>query len=232
MITVNRIDFPIYGTIIIISLFCGALLNYIYLKKNNIEKRKIMLFVFLLFIYSLIGGILFNSIVNFNLETFSIGLSSYGGAIGICICSIVFEKMDNSNGLYIKSAILSLPLIYAISKLACFFSGCCYGIPYDGIFSVIYTEGLNISLLPVQLIETIVFLGVFSICYLNKKNENIVPITILLSAVSKFLLDYFRYSHLNEIISTNQVISIVFILISIFLFFKNKIINTKEPKII
>ena len=234
MIIINKMKIPIYGIIIIISILIGLLFNYIFLKKNGIKERKTLLYLFLLFVYSFIGGLLFNSIANFDFENYSIGLSSYGGAIGICICSIIFEKIDNSNGKYIKSAILSLPLIYAISKLACFFSGCCYGIPYNGVFSVVYTDGLNISLLPIQLIETIVFMIVFIICYLNNNNKNIIPITMLLSAISKFILDFFRYIHLNEVLSINQVISIIFIIIGISIYFKekNKNTNTKEPKVI
>ncbi len=222
MIIINKINFPIYGTIIIVSIIMGLLFNYLFLKKNNIKEKNILLYLFLLFIYSFLGGILFNSIINFSFENYTIGLSSYGGAIGICICSIIFEKIDNSNGIYIKSAILSLPLIYAIAKLACFFSGCCFGVPYKGLFSVVYTEGLNIPLFPVQLIETIAFLCLFFICYYNNKNENIISITILLSAIFKFILDYFRYSNINVFLSINQIVSIFFIMISIYLFFKKR----------
>ena len=229
---INKINFPIYGIIILISLIIGIIFNYIFLKNNKVQNQKNILFLALLFIYAFFGGIIFNSIINFNLETINIGLSSYGGAIGILICSIIFEKMNNSNGIYIKSAVLSLPLIYSISKLACFFSGCCYGIPYNGLFSVVYTEGLNITLLPIQMIESIAFIIIFIMCYLNNKNKNIISTTILLSAISKFVLDFFRYSHLNEVISVNQIVSIIFIIISIVFIFSKKKINTNELKVI
>ena len=223
MITINKKNFPIYGIIIMISLIIGLLFNYYFLKKNNIDKKKTQLFLFLMFVYSFIGGILFDAIVNYDPNELKIGLSSYGGAIGVCICAIVFEKMDNSNRLYVKSAILSLPLIYSISKLACFFAGCCYGRPYSGLFSVVYTSGLNIPLVPVQLIETIVFWGLFGICYYNNQNDNIVPITIFLCAISKFTLDFLRYRDNNIFLSPNQIVSIVFIIISLIIILKKKI---------
>ena len=234
MIVINKINFPIYGIVILLSILIGLVFNYLFIKKNNIKEKNALLYLFLLFVYSFIGGLLLNSIVNFDVKNYSIGLSSYGGAIGVLICAVIFEKMNDSNGKYIKSAILSLPLMYSISKLACFFSGCCYGIPYNGVFSVVYTDGLNISLLPIQLIETIVFMIVFIICYLNNNNKNIIPITMLLSAISKFILDFFRYSHLNEVLSINQVISIIFVIIGISIYFKekNKNTNTKELKVI
>ena len=220
MIVINKINFPIYGTIIIASLLIGLVFIYFFLKKNNIKRNNNLLYLFLIFIYSFFGGLLFNSIINSGENI--IGLSSYGGAIGVCVCSIIFEKMDNSNGTYIKSAILSLPLIYAISKLACFFSGCCFGIPYNGLFSVIYSDGLNIPLLPIQLIETMSFLVLFLICYYNNKNENIISITIFLSAALKFVLDYFRYSNISVFLSINQIVSIFFMIISLYILFKRK----------
>lgn len=212
---INKFDFPIYGFFIILSLTIGMIFNYIYLRKNNINKEKIILFILLLITYSIFGGILLNSLLNRNIS--QIGLSSYGGAIEIIVATIIFEKMTCSKGIYIKSAILSLPLIYSISKLACFFAGCCFGIPYNGIFSVTYSEGLNIPLFPVQLAETITFLGVFVFCILNRKRKNIIEITMILSAIAKFLLDFLRYSHTRQIISINQVISLGFVVIGVFL---------------
>ena len=151
-----------------------------------------------------------------------IGLSSYGGAIGLLISSVIFEKMCPSNKTFIKGAIISLPLIYSISKLACFFAGCCFGLPYDGMFSVTYSSGLNIPLIPVQLIETIIFMIIFVICVLLQNNRKIAGITIVLSAMAKFLLDFLRYNHLEEKISLNQIISIVFIIIGIYLIIKRR----------
>ena len=54
--------------------------------------------------------------------------------------------MCPSNKTFIKGAIISLPLIYSISKLACFFAGCCFGLPYDGLFSVTYTSRGNVNI--------------------------------------------------------------------------------------
>ena len=217
---INKINFPIYGILIILSLTIGMIFNYIYLRKNKIQKEKIILFTFMLIVYGIFGGIFLNAIVNKEIN--QIGLSSYGGAIGILIATLIFEKMSNSKGIFIKSAILNLPLIYSISKLSCFFAGCCYGIPYNGIFSVTYTEGLNIPLFPVQLAETIVFFMVFIFSVLNIKNQNIIEITIILSAISKFLLDFLRYSHLENGLSVNQWISIGFVVIGIVILIKKK----------
>ena len=90
------------------------------------------------------------------------------------------------------------------------------------MFSVTYSSGLNIPLIPVQLIETIIFMIIFVICVLLQNNRKIAGITIVLSAMAKFLLDFLRYNHLEEKISLHQIISIVFIIIGIYLIIKRR----------
>lgn len=54
------------------------------------------------------------------------------------------------------------------------------------------------------------------ICNKLKNEENIIPITILISAFFKFSLDFLRYNHLEKLITINQIISIIIVLISLF----------------
>lgn len=222
---INKINFPIYGIMILVALIIGMCFNIIFLKKQNIKNQHIALFVFMASVYSMFGGVILNSITTGSFDFTKFGLSSYGGAFGILVSAIMFEKMTNSNKEFIKSAVLSLPLIYSISKLACFFAGCCYGIPYSGIFSVIYPYKLNFSVFPIQLAETISFFIVFVVCLLFRKNKYNVGITIVLSAFTKFLLDFLRYDHLSKFITINQIISIGFIAVTIILYTVKNNIN-------
>ena len=226
---IDKMEFPIYGVMILISLLIGILFNCIFLKRNKIEKQHILLYSIMLLLFALVGGEMINLLtVDIKEYSFKIfGLSSYGGAIGVILASIIFEKINPKDKIFIKSAVLSLPLIYSISKLACFFSGCCYGLPYTSKFSVTYISGLNIPLIPIQLIETIIFMIIFVICILLRNNKNVVSITILLSAFAKFFLDFFRYNHLEEIITKNQIISIIFVIIGIIMIIKKNVIKTK-----
>ena len=230
---IDKINFPIYGVIILVSFVIGCVFNYIFLKKNKVERKDIALFTIMLFVLALSGGEMLSFLTSDvkSEEVRIYGLSSYGGAIGVILSGIIFEKIKPYNKIIIKSSIISLPLIYSISKLACFFAGCCYGLPYDGVGCVIYPLGLNVPLIPVQLLETVTFMIIFIICILLMNNKNIISITVILSAISKFLLDYLRYDHLEKTITTNQIISIVFVFIGIIMIvnkFRKKKINTKE----
>ena len=227
MITISKINFPIYVTIIFVSIFLGMLYVALSLKKEIKLGNNIYLYFLLNILLILFLGKTFTMITSKSLNFLTIGFSSYGGAIATMLCSFFFEKLWDLKGYLIKYSAISLPLIYGLSKIACFIAGCCYGIPYDGPFSVTYPDNLNIPLFPAQLLEAITFILIFIICNKFKNKKNIVLITICSCAISKFLLDFLRYEHINRIITFNQIFSIIIILISIIILIKRKIDSRK-----
>ena len=213
---INRTKLPLYGLIIVLSVFIGLYYIFKNLKKEGYYNKKISLYILLFITCSFIFGkiyTIFTSTEQINIIT--AGLSAYGGLIGAIIAAIIFEYIIPTNKTIIKYSILSLPLIYGFTKIACFISGCCYGIPYNGPFYVIYPDGLNIPLFPVQIAETIASISVFLVCNKMKNNKYITYITLIMISIVKFLLDYLRYEHINIILSKNQIFSIVLILITI-----------------
>lgn len=215
---IKESKFNFYGFFIVLSLVLSILYVYFFLMKQKVEKRLILLSGILVIPFVLLGGkylTILTSKGNINLIT--AGLSSYGGVIGLIISTLIFEKITNEKK--IKTAyILSLPLMYSVSKLGCFFAGCCYGIKYNGILNIKYENLYSYTVFPVQLLETISFLIIFiilNIIYKKTKTKNIIWYTILFSALIKFALDYLRISHTGILLSTNQIISIVFVMISI-----------------
>lgn len=227
---------PIYGIIILISITIGII--YIFLQNKKIENDKYlnMALVLYMLLGSVFGAKYFSylsnpSRYNHEFNFFRIGLSSYGAVIGMIILLIVYSmqyKKKLKDLLYF--IIPSIPLMYSIGKIGCFLAGCCYGIKYNGLFSVTYHYSHNningISLFPVQIVETIVFFIIFLIiCYLQRKNYNklkVISISFILCGIFKFLLDYLRASHINAFISLNQYVSIIFVIIGLILFFKKE----------
>ncbi len=213
---IGEFKISLYGKFIVLALIFNMIFNYWYLRKEKISKQLIWLSILMVSIFCIVGAKIMTLLTTnvTSLTLFNAGLSSYGGAIGIIAGSFIFSKLSNEVKV-IKSNILSLPLMYSIAKLGCFFSGCCYGIPYNGLFSVTYLNGLNIPLFPIQLVETITFLVVFILGI--KKYRNNIEVLIILCAIFKFVLDYFRYSHLKQILSINQIISLLIIFICLIL---------------
>ena len=211
---IHKINFPIYGILILISIIASMLYIYHMIKKDNKYNKNMYLFFFMYISFSLVIGIVFTMITS---DGSIIGLSSYGGLIGAILSAFIFEKIISFDNKLIKYVIISLPLVYAVGKLGCFIAGCCHGIPYDGILSVTYVDDMNIPVFPVQLLESIVFFIIFIICNKIRNNSKVIYITIIIAALAKFALDFLRYEHVSKIITLNQIVSIILIISSIVL---------------
>jgi len=206
------------------KIFDGNLLSTSNSKEIN---RKHLFYSMLLhFVLSIYCGFMFTAVANVasgRSALSSVGLSGMGGMIGtilsiVIMCFLFKEQKEH----YIKCYVMSLPLIYGVSKLGCFFAGCCYGMPYDGPLAVKYLSGgvmtPDHAVFPVQLVECISFLILSVVFYLfslriNRKEVsasnykyahpsnseesitsgyNILGIEIISCCVLKFLLDYLR----------------------------------------
>ena len=156
---------------------------------------------------------------------FSAGLSAYGGLIGVIIASIIFENIVPTNKKIIKYTILSLPLVYGLTKIGCAITGCCGGIAYEWIFKIKYTNALNIWQFPIQFVEVIVFLLIFVFCHLLRNKRYISYIVLFLVNIFKFLLDFLRYEHLEVLITKNQIFSIILFITTLIIFLYNRFKN-------
>ena len=235
---------PVYSLLIFVALLSNLIIVYILSKKYDYTKNEIIG----LLLYENVGIIGGAKILSFlqNYSQFNgefnfikLGLSSYGAVIGVLLFLLLFcfqFKKSLKELLYIFMP--SLPLMYAIGKIGCFLVGCCHGIEYNGIFKVVYnfsdSVSSDISLFPIQIVETIVFLFVFIYMFVKHLNKHFTLKTLGISFIScglaKFLLDFLRMSHKNIILSLNQYISIVFIIIGIVIYLKTRNI-TKYIKI-
>ena len=105
-------QFSFYGLLIIISLVLGII--YIYKNQNN--KKNMYLFFILYISSTVVFGKYFTMISSHNNDFINAGLSSLGGVFGTILSAYIFEKIDNHKNEILKYTILSLPLIYSISK--------------------------------------------------------------------------------------------------------------------
>lgn len=219
---INKINFPIYEVIMYSSIIIGIVYIFVALNKENLSKKNIISFFILFFMFSVFFAKLYNLIEHHgrgNLLT--IGFTGYGGLIGAILAAYIYGKLYRDNRFF-KYTIISLPLIYGFAKLACFFNGCCYGIPYNGPLAVTYSQIMDKSLFPIQLLETIIFIIIFQICNSLHKNKDIIYITLIIVFIAKFLLDFLRYSHTYKLFSNNQVVSILLLLITIIIYLYKK----------
>lgn len=224
---------PLYLIFIIFSIICGLLVVYKNSKNLGFKKEEKIGLLAYVVLGSIFGGKYFsfftdykkyNGIFNF----LKVGLSSYGAVLGILLILFIFSKQFKKNFkelVYIH--LPAIPLMYGIGKIGCFLAGCCYGIEYSGIFSVTYNYSYSaphgIKVFPIQLVETIVYIIIFIYIYNKVKekkvNNKIIGETLIICGIPKFLLEYLRMSHVGKIITVNQIVSILFIILGMFLVF-------------
>ena len=130
--------------------------------------------------------------------------SSIGGVLGLFLSIWFMDRLTNKEHIYLKENVKIIPLMYSISKLGCFFSGCCHGFVYDGFMHVEYMHG---SYFPIQLFESIVFFVLF-LLLLKSYNSYI---SIMICAISKFFLDFLRYGHNGLSFSIKQVLCLLIV---------------------
>jgi len=217
---------PVYAIAILLSLIINIVVVILIYKKHEFSKHEIIGAIVYENIGVILGAKIFNIFQNYKLnrsfDLLSAGLSSYGAVIGAIIWLIIFSlqfKKPLKNMLF--TFMPSIPVMYAIGKIGCFLAGCCHGIKYNGWGSVVYNYSpavpANINFFPVQIAETIVFTLIFiymiAASLKNKFDMKTLGISFILCGFGKFILDYLRMSHTGKLISLNQIISIIFIII-------------------
>ena len=212
-------QYHLYPIFLVLSLVVGLVIPSIRLAKSGMKKDILLCVALLNMFLALIFGKAYTMIAEKSTDIIQSGFSSLGGLIGFLFGTYIFYLICDKNKEILKNYVISLPLIYAISKIGCFFAGCCHGIKYSGILSVRYETGsacqLSTSVFPVQMAETIVFLGIyFLLVYLKNKKENdgVVIGTLFLSGLAKFGLDFLRYSHVGKVLTSNQIVCLIIII--------------------
>lgn len=160
-----------------------------------------------------------------------IGLSSMGGLVGMYIGVLLSSVVNRNYGeirVLAENCTFTLPLMYSISKIGCLFAGCCHGIEYSGFLSLHYISatGREMTVFPVQLIETIVFFMIFVVGMVLYKMHNRKSIYVVfgLSVSVKFILDFFRESHIGKELSLNQILCLILcaVMMSVSWFYKRR----------
>lgn len=167
---------------------------------------------------------LVRQVIDFGLPWYTALLSGfvfYGGLLGGILALYLYArhvKLPFSSLADLYAVVV--PLGHAVGRVGCHLAGCCYGMPYDGPFSVTYTESfgstpIGVPLIPVQLIEAVCLLLLFAVqvaVYLKVKKPTVnIFVYAIAYAVIRFVLEFFRYDTARGLffgLSTSQWISL------------------------
>ncbi len=200
-----------YKIMIILSFFLGTLVTLIVLRKKSVPANLIFYSSLLNLILTIYLALMVTYILS---GATGYGFNSTGGAIGMLLGAFIISKIaPKYKEDFFNSVVLALPLMYGIGKIGCSFAGCCGGRQYEGVFHICTAHG---NVFPVQILEAIVFMIIFAVSLLLffRNKFNAINAAILYS-MTKILLDFFRDTHENSLITANQImcLSIVIILL-------------------
>ncbi len=204
-----------YAICIVLSYVIGYTYTFVQMRRDNVPKS--------IYFYTLmLTGFcsVYLAVIYTRCTSGAFGISSMGAMFGMILGIVIMTYIARDYKHSIMTAyITALPLFYSISKIGCFLVGCCNGKLYSGPFYVEYFGTPSHiqpgRLFPIQLLETMVFFLIFCFSYFYRKKRGSNCVTIILCGVSKFLLDYLRMSHANQIFSVNQIFCILTIIITL-----------------
>ena len=163
------------------------------------------------------------------------GMSFHGGLLGIIITSILFaKKNDQDPFLYMDQVALVDPIGIFFGRIANFINSELYGKVSEVPWSVIFIQIDNLTRHPSQLYEAALEGLILFLILIYCKNKKLLKIPGLISSIFlifysifRFFVEFFRVpdeqlGYLIFSLSMGQIISLIFILFGIILFyFKN-----------
>ena len=209
-IVIPEFKYSLYSPIVLLSIIIGIIIASLLMKKAGVTGKSIFYTDILVFVFIIVCSFMMSIVLTGDIRRIS--FVAAGGAAGLILGAtlsifIISEKVIDTAAAWV----LVTPLMYGLSKIACFVSGCCYGIRYRGPFNVIYVAKGNDSFFPIQLLESIVFVIIFIIglsLYLKLADKRLLVarLVVILSAITKIDLEYLRFNHAERGVSGYQVI--------------------------
>ena len=229
-----------------LAYIVGIVLGWVLCKKIFIKNSKVYEkfddYVTYLVIGIIVGGRFgyiifynFNYYINNILDIFKIwegGMSFHGGLIGVITASIVFSKKNAQDSfLYMDLVSLVAPIGIFFGRMANFINSELYGTVTQVPWAVIFVQVDDSSRHPSQLYEAILegVILFLILLYFRKKKFLEKPglisgLFLIFYSAFRFIVEFFRVpdeqiGYLVYNLSMGQIISLIFILLGIILFY-------------
>ena len=227
----------------------GIMFGWIYCKKKLIEDKKILDLFDGLINYLIIGIIVggrVGYILIYNLDYYLAniseilmiwkgGMSFHGGLVGIIVSTFIYSKKNNVNAfIFLDLIALVAPIGIFLGRISNFINSELYGKESDIFWSVKFLAVDEVYRHPSQIYEAI-FEGIvlfLILNYLYRKKIFINPgvissIFLILYSIFRIIIEYFRepdiqLGYLIFNLTMGQIVSIIFLIFGIYLFFKKK----------
>ncbi|MGH1469173.1 MAG: prolipoprotein diacylglyceryl transferase [Bdellovibrionales bacterium] len=123
------------------------------------------------------------------------GYIFFGGFLGAVVAGLLFCKMNAERPLkWLNFSIPILSLGYAVGRIACFLSGCCYGKELDAWWSVFMHQAYRH---PTQLYASFMEFLIFGVLVFIEKKKGfksflVFPLWMVLHGIARIIMECFR----------------------------------------
>ncbi len=140
------------------------------------------------------------------------GLSMMGGVVLAIVSAYVYARIKKIDFLTMADAVSPAFLIGAgITRIGCFFNGCCFGRPTDGLMGMMFPKhspaGMiykNTPIHPTQLYASILGFAFFFIVLYFERYKRFrgytIALVMALYALDRFFVDLFRHYEENQVL--------------------------------
>ena len=203
---------PFYGCLVALGLIVSTAVAYCLVKKYALSDDELLI----LGAYAICGGLLGAKALSIFLlrdqiewdhltslsylkQLLASGYVFYGGLLCGLTAFFAAGKIHKINARkYAEIIVPCVPLAHGFGRIGCHIAGCCYGIPYDGIGSIVYHAPayapIGVPLFPVQLLEAFInfsLAAIFLYMVLRGKRLREMPYIYLGTyAILRFLLEF------------------------------------------
>ena len=262
---IGPLEIHSYGLMLAISFLIGIYFSMYRARKQGIDPNKII-DLSVVIVISAIFGARFLYVI-FHLEEFKghwldtinpfqssgqigiAGLTMLGGFVAAVIFGLLYLKIKKLPRLKIADIVMpAIGLGIFVTRIGCFLNGCCYGIPTDVPWAMVFpsdcpagAQYVGQAIHPTQLYSSLYGLIIFGLLLFLERYKKfdgfLLYLFFILYGISRFTVDFFRYYENSMVlfqlgdfsISVNQGISIFMILLGGTLIYINMMrINNKK----
>ena len=238
----NELVIYSYGAMI----FLGAILASIYLitqlkKRFDLKVDDSLNLVIGIILSAIVGGkafLFFEDPSYFSSNPSALfsnsGFVFYGSLVfALTVVYLFIRKYKLSLWPLLDIIAITTLIVHMFGRIGCFLAGCCHGIPYDGIFSVVFSDPecvampLNTPLHPTQLYSAltllIILLFLLFVKKIQKFDGQIFLLYLMLYAFGRSIIEEFRGDEargfvFDGFLSHSQLIALVLFLVALYFY--------------
>jgi phosphatidylglycerol:prolipoprotein diacylglycerol transferase len=239
-----------YGFLIMIGAIVAMTYTVIQNKKRyNISFDTSQTLFLIIFIGAFLGGKVFFFFENpsYYMENPSAlwgsrGFVFYGSFIFSVTGILVFFKIKGLPILKMLDIIaLTTGLVHVFGRMGCFMAGCCYGIPTESSYGVVFRDAnslarpLDTNLHPTQLYSVLLITLILATIVLLRRKQRfhgqLFLVYLMFYSVGRSIIEIFRGDLsrgfiIDNLLSHSQFISLLILIFSVFFYIK---LGKKEP---